>query len=254
MRPRVIPCLLLRGRVLVKGVRFRDHKYVGDPINALRIFNTKEVDEIVFQDISATAENRIPDIEHISQIADESYMPFAVGGGVKTIEDARKLLGAGAEKVIINTSAFENPTIIREMSRTFGSQSVVVSIDARKTSYGSYEVVIRSGAKGVGKDPVAFAAEMESMGAGEIIITSVDQEGSMGGYDLTLTKIVSEAVSIPVIASGGAGKLQDMRAAVLEAGASAAAAGSLFVFHGRRRAVLINFPTKEELIETFGED
>ena len=248
--PRVIPCLLLRGRGLVKGIRFKDYRYVGDPINAVHIFNEKEVDELAFMDITATEENRTPDLSHIRQIADECYMPFSVGGGIRKIENIRDILNAGAEKVILNTAAIESPGLIRQAADKFGSQCIVASIDVKKNILGKYEVITHSGTKKTGKDPVTYARELMEEGAGEILLTSIDREGTMEGYDLNLTKIVSEALTIPVIASGGAGKNKDFKDAV-EAGASAAAAGSMFVFHGRRRAVLINYPDKKELKELF---
>jgi imidazole glycerol-phosphate synthase subunit HisF len=251
LRPRVIPCLLLRGRGLVKGVRFKDHRYLGDPINAVHIFNTKEVDELAFLDISATAENRIVDLKHIEQIADECYMPFAVGGGIRTVEQTREILNSGAEKVIINTAPVDTPNFIRDAAEKCGSQSIVASIDARKNKFGQYDAHIRCGVKSTGLDPVKLAVQMEFLGAGEILLTSIDREGTMEGYDLELIKRVSKAVTIPVIASGGAGKKQDLADAINIGNASAVAAGSMFVFHGPRRAVLINYPDKKEMEETF---
>jgi len=250
LQTRVIPTLLLKGRGLVKGVGFKDHRYIGDPINAVHIFNAKEADELVFLDISATSENRLPDLNHIQQIADECYMPFAVGGGIRRIEDIRAILNAGAEKIVINTVVVENPDLIREASQMFGSQCIVVSIDVRKNLFGGYEVITRGGTRKIGQDPIVFAKKAAEQGAGEILLTSIDREGSMEGYDLELTKKVSAAVSIPVIASGGAGTLQHIKEAI-QSGAQAAAAGSMFVFHGRRRAVLINYPDKKELEELF---
>lgn len=250
LQTRVIPCLLLRGRGLVKGVNFKDHQYLGDPINAVRIFNEKEVDELIFLDIVATRENRIPDLEHISNIADECYMPFTVGGGINTVEHIRDILSAGAEKVSINTAAVENPSLIREASDIFGSQSIVVSIDCKKTK-NRYEVYTHSATKSTALNPVEYAVKMEELGVGEILLTSVDREGTRGGYDIELIKMVSDEVHVPVIASGGAGKLEDFAAAVKDGNASAVAAGSFFVFHGRRKAVLISYPPKEELEKLF---
>jgi len=250
MPPRIIPSLLLRGRGLVKGINFKDRRYIGDPINAVHIFNEKEVDELVFLDITATAENRLPDLSHIQQIADECYMPFAVGGGIRKVEDIRALLNAGAEKVVINTAAEESPHILREAADTFGSQCIVASIDSKKNPLGGYETFTHSGGKRAGKGPIKHAKTMQELGAGEILLTSIDREGTMAGYDLELIQKAAKALTIPLIASGGAGKTEDFKAA-RDAGASACAAGSMFVFHGRRRAVLINYPEKKELEETF---
>jgi cyclase len=250
LQTRVIPTLLLKGRGLVKGIRFKDHRYIGDPINAVHIFNAREADELVFLDISATSENRLPDLNHIQQIADECYMPFAVGGGIRKVEDIRAILNAGAEKVVINTAVAENPNLIRAASQVFGNQCIIVSIDARKKLLGGYETLTHCGTKKTGKDPVELAKLVAESGAGEILLTSVDCEGSMNGYDLELTKKVSAALDIPVIASGGAGNIQHISEAI-HSGAQAVAAGSMFVFHGRRRAVLISYPDKTQLVELF---
>jgi len=250
MLPRVMPSLLLRNKGLVKGIGFKDYRYVGDPLNAVRIFNEKEVDELFFLDITASSEGRSIDLEYVQNIADECYMPFGVGGGIKNLDEFRELVKAGAEKIAINTSAVENPQLIKKGAEVFGSQCVVVSIDTKKTWSGSYRVYIRSGAEKTSLEPVAWAQEVEQHGAGEILINSIDQDGSMQGYDLEIIKKVSASVTIPVIACGGAGKNVHFAEAV-QAGASAVAAGSLFVFHGRRRAVLINAPTTQELEHVF---
>jgi cyclase len=247
LRPRVIPCLLLRGEGLVKGVRFKDYKYVGDPINAVKIFSEKEVDELLFLDISATHENRIPAPDLIQRIADESFMPFGVGGGIRTVQHIRSLLSAGAEKVSINTAAVENPTLITEASEIFGVQSVMVSIDVKRKWTGAYRVYTHGGAKATKLDPIDWACQVEMLGAGEILLNAIDRDGTMKGYDLNLIKSVANAVNIPLIACGGAGKIQDLHDALHISDASAVAAGSFFVFHGPKRAVLINFPTAAEL-------
>lgn len=253
MRPRVIPILLLRGEGLVKGTKFKDYVYLGDPINAVHIFDEKEVDELIFLDISATLENRIPSLEYIAGIADECYMPFAVGGGIKNLEQIQAILHAGAEKVSINTSAVENPGLITEAAKLCGSQSVVVSIDVRKGWGNSYQVYTHSGSKKTKLDPVQWAKRAEELGAGEILLTSIDLDGTMNGYDLNLIQSVSKAVTVPVISCGGAGKVEHLVEAMRN-GASAVAAGSMFVFHGRRRAVLISYPTEEELEQGFGAE
>lgn len=247
-RPRVIPCLLLRGLGLVKSVRFKDHRYIGDPINAVRIFNAKQADELVFLDILASRERRTPPIDLVRKIGDECFMPFAVGGGIRNLSDIRELLNAGAEKVVINSHAVEDPLFVRGATKAFGSSTIVVSIDAKRMRLGRFDVTIYGATKATGLNPVEFAKQMEEMGAGEIIINSVDRDGTMNGYDIGLTRSVATAVSVPVVALGGAGKIQDLADAVNTGKASAAAAGSLFVYHGRRRAVLINFPTKQELL------
>jgi cyclase len=246
-----MPVLLLKGVGLVKGVNFKNHTYLGDPLNAVRIFNTKEVDELVFLDITATAEGRTPDISLVEKIADECYMPFAVGGGINSVEQIREILSAGAEKVCINTAAIENPPFVSEAAKVFGSQSIVVSVDVKERVLRGNDVFTRSGLKPIGRNPVEAARQMQDAGAGEIMLTSIDREGTMKGYDIELTRNVADAVSIPVIASGGAGRLSDMADAVKLGGASAVSAGSFFVFHGPRRAVLINFPEKHELEALF---
>lgn len=245
--PRIIPCLLIKGKGLVKGVHFKNHTYVGDPINAVKIFSEKEVDELILLDITATDENRILDPSIVAEIADEAFMPFVVGGGIRSISDIRSLVCAGAEKVCINTAAVENPSLIKEASDNFGSQSIIISIDAKKDWRGNYEIYTHSGRKREKIHPVIFAEKMAEFGAGEIIINSIEHDGTMAGYDLNLIKQVSDAVSIPVIACGGAGSITDLKAAICDAHASAVAAGSLFVFHSKKRGVLINFLNQEEL-------
>jgi Imidazoleglycerol-phosphate synthase len=245
--PRVIPVLLLSGKGLVKGVQFDSHSYIGDPINTVQIFNAKEVDELIFLDITATAEGRIPSLEMIQRIADQCLMPFSVGGGIKTIKDIRDILSAGAEKVCINTAAMEDPAIIRQAADNFGRQSIIVSIDVRPDKNGVYGVYSRCGTKKTGADVVATARQMEEQGAGEIMLNSIDRDGTMIGYDLPLLQQVCPAVTIPVIACGGAGNNAHLREALEVGHASAAAAGSMFVFHGKRRAVLISYPDKEEM-------
>jgi cyclase len=247
MRPRVIPCLLLRGAGLVKTTRFRDPIYVGDPVNTVRIFNEKEVDELVLLDIGATVENRKPSLDMIERIASEAFMPVAYGGGIRSIDDARAVLACGVEKVVINTAAVEEPRNVREIADAYGSSSVVVCIDVRRKLLGRLEVMVRAGRTGTGLDPVAFARTAEGLGAGEILVNSIERDGTMQGYDLELVRRVARAVSVPVIACGGAGSLQDFSGALHEAGASAVAAGSFFVFHGRHRAVLVSYPTPEQL-------
>jgi len=236
----------LKGEALVKGIQFKNHRYVGDPLNAVHIFNAMEVDELILLDVGATSEKRKPNFKLIENIAGECFMPLAYGGGVWELDDVRKIFEIGVEKVVINSYAFENPEFIREAAKKFGSQSLIVSIDVKKNARGKYEVFVLSGKRGTGTDPVSYAQKMESMGAGEILLSSIDRDGTWKGYDTSLIRHVAEAVKIPVVACGGAGKMEDFSQAVKN-GASAVAAGSLFVYQGKNRGVLINFPTKMEL-------
>jgi cyclase len=227
---RVMPTLLFKNVGLVKGVAFNSWRRVGGALQAVKVYNLREVDELVFLDITATGEGRPPDFETIDELADECFMPLTVGGGVRTVDDVRRLLRVGADKVAVNTAAVERPALIEEVARPFGSQCVVVAIDARKGPDGVYEVCTHSGTRPTGRDPVSWAREAAERGAGEVLLTSIERDGTMTGYDVELTRRVSEAVSIPVIASGGAGRYEDM-AQVLEQGkASAVAAASLFHF------------------------
>ncbi|HEU0294638.1 MAG TPA: AglZ/HisF2 family acetamidino modification protein [Anaerolineales bacterium] len=246
IRPRVIPCLLLKHEGLVKTVKFKDPKYLGDPINIVRIFNDKEVDELIFLDITATVENRHPNFEILGKITSECFMPLGYGGGIRTLEDVKKLLAIGVEKIVLNTSAVENSSLIRAAADYAGSQAVVISIDVKKSLLGKYEVYTRGSKKNTGFDPVKFAVEMEKQGAGELFLNSIDRDGTMQGYDLELVRRVADSVTIPVVACGGAGNIQHLAEAI-EAGASAAAAGSMFVFQGPLRGVLISYPAQEEL-------
>jgi len=250
-RPRVIPVLLLKNLGLVKSTQFKDYRYIGDPINAVKIFNDLKADELVFLDILASKEKRKIHLDFVRNVGDEANMPFAVGGGITSLDDIKEIINAGAEKVIINSYAAEHPDFIRQASEEFGSSTIVVSIDVKKKFLGKTQVYTFAGDKATGKDPVEFARLMEDRGAGEIIITSIEKEGKMAGYDLELIKRISEAVTIPVIAHGGAGNLEHLKQAISSAHASAVAAGSLFVYHGPRNAVLINYPTQEELHHLF---
>ena len=247
IRTRVIPCLLLKGQGLVKTINFSNPKYIGDPINAVKIFNDKEVHELVFLDITASPEKRSPRMDYISDIASECFMPLGYGGGIKTVKQAEDIFNLGVEKVIINTGAIENPSFIHELADLFGSQSIVVSIDVKKNFLGNYQTYTYGGKTKTQWDPVTWAKEAERLGAGEIFLNSIDRDGTMKGYDIPLIKSVSASVSIPVVACGGAGTVEDFGKAVNEGRASAAAAGSLFVYYGKHRAVLINFPNDEEL-------
>ncbi|MCE7859444.1 MAG: imidazole glycerol phosphate synthase subunit HisF [Chloroflexi bacterium CFX2] len=249
IRPRVIPALLLRGQGLVKTVKFKEPKYLGDPINIVRIFNDKEVDELVLLDITATPENHGPQFDLLKNITSEAFIPLAYGGGIRSMDDVRKLLSIGIEKLIMNTSAAETPSLVREVADHAGSQAAVVSIDVKKGLLGKYEVFTHCGQKKTGLDPVKHAVDMERMGAGEIIINSIDRDGTMEGYDVELVCKVADAVQVPVVACGGAGNLSHVSEVIKQGHASAAAAGSIFVFQGPLRGVLISYPTPKELKE-----
>ncbi|MCB1538070.1 MAG: imidazole glycerol phosphate synthase subunit HisF [Rhodospirillales bacterium] len=248
IRPRVIPTLLLKGRGLYKTVKFADPKYVGDPINTMRIFNDKEVDEIAVLDITASREARGPDMDQIMEIVSECFMPLAYGGGITTRDQAMRLFQCGVEKVILNTAAVERPELITEIAEAAGAQAVVVAIDVKKPLIGGPKVYTHGGTRKTALDPVAWAKEAQARGAGEILLTAIDREGTMAGYDVALTRAVADAVNVPVIACGGAGGLLDFRAVLDQGHASAVAAGSLFVFQGPHRAVLISYPTRAELL------
>lgn len=247
LRPRIIPCLLVREKGLVKTVRFRDGKYVGDPINAVKIFNEKEVDELMVLDIDATRDGRGPDDTLIRRMAAECRMPLCYGGGVRTVEDARRVIGLGVEKVAISAAASERPAVVTEISTAVGCQSVVVVLDVRRKLLGTrWEVMVRNGTVGTRRCPIEFAVELQSRGAGEIVINSIDNDGMMKGYDVALAESVRGAISLPLTVLGGAGSLADLEALVQRFGIVGAAAGSLFVFKGPYRAVLINYPGQTE--------
>jgi cyclase len=230
LKIRVMPTLLFKNFGLVKSVQFDSWRRIGSVMQAVKVYNLREVDELVFLDISATPDGHPPDFETVDEIADECFMPLTVGGGVRSVADVRRLLQVGADKVAINSAAVENPELIQAAAQQFGSQCLVISIDVKKQSNGTYEVFTHAGTQPTGKDPVIWAKEVESLGAGEILLTSIDRDGTMTGYDTELTKNISHAVSIPVIASGGAGSYQDMASVLLEGRASAVAAASIFHF------------------------
>lgn len=250
LQTRVIPVLLLGESGLVKTVKFKNPKYVGDAINAVKIFNEKEVDEIIVIDILATQEGRGPNLDFISEVASECFMPLCYGGGISTLDQVKAIFKLGVEKVSINSAALSDLSLVTQAAEIFGSQSVVVAMDVRKSLFGKYSVAAARGAKSLNVDPVEWARKAEAAGAGELFVNSVDQDGTGEGYDLKLLKAISSAVNIPVIACGGAGKLQDFRSAV-DAGASAVAAGSFFVFVGKHRAVLITYPNIRDLDALF---
>lgn len=244
--PRCIPVLLLQNGGLVKTIRFKDPRYIGDPLNAIRIFNEKEVDELVFLDIDASVKGTPIPIKLLKEIAEECFMPLAYGGGIKTIEDIRRVIQIGIEKVIIGSEVIGNREFLKQAIHEFGSSSICVSIDVEKTASGDYKVYSKSGTESSGLDPIDFAQKLDELGVGELFIYSVDRDGTRTGYDLDLIRAIRKAVKIPIIACGGAGTIDDLCLAI-EAGASAVAAGSLFVFHGKHQAVLISYPDKGAL-------
>lgn len=254
LRPRLIPCLLLKGGGLFKTVQFAEPKYVGDPINAVRIFNEKEADELMVLDIDCTANSCPPDVELIARLAVECRMPLCYGGGVKTVEQAKNIVGLGVEKVAVSSAAIEEPQFIRKLSDEIGSQSVVVVIDAKKRLAGAgYDAFIKNGRVNTNRQVVEVAVEAEAAGAGEVVLNSIDNDGRMTGYDLALAKEIRREISIPLTVLGGAGSLSHLKALFDACGVVGAAAGSLFVFKGPFRAVLINYPNplqKEELIRS----
>lgn len=252
-RPRIIPVLLLKDFGLVKSIKFKKYRYVGDPINAVKIFNDKKVDELAFLDITASREKRLISLDFVYKVGDEANMPFGVGGGIRSLDDIRKILKLGAEKVILNTIACENIDFVRHAAEEFGSSTITICVDVKKNIFGKYQVVYNNARKKLKIPLNEYLQMLEYKGAGELIIQSVDRDGTYQGYDLQLIKSVSELVTIPVIALGGAKDYQDFKDAVLKSYASAVAAGSLFVFHGPRRAVLINYPTNEEINNIFRE-
>ena len=254
LRPRIIPCLLVHEGGLVKTVGFKDPKYVGDPINAVKIFNEKEADELVVLDIDATVKNAEPDFKLIARLAAECRMPLCYGGGVRTVAQAKKIIGLGVEKVAISAAALADPTLITRIADEIGSQSVVVVLDVKKRLLGKdHDVFTHNGRKNTRQAVLDVALEAQSRGAGEIVFNVIDNDGRMKGYDLALAQRMRHALRVPMTMLGGAGSLADIGSLVQACGVIGASAGSLFVFKGAYRAVLINYPTpaqKDELIRT----
>ena len=247
-RPRIIPVLLIDDRDLYKTVQFGKRTYLGDVVNAVKIFNRKGIDELSILDIGATRNHREPDFELLRDIASEAFMPLSYGGGITDLEQIRKLFSIGYEKVVINTGLITHPEVVMEAVAQYGSQSIVASIDAKKVRDG-YKCAMCDGKQILNLTPLELAHKAEQMGCGEIIINSIDNDGMMKGYDLELVKTITEAVKVPVIAVGGAGGIDDLKQVIQKAGAHAAAGGSMFVFYGKLRAVLITAPSEEELQE-----
>ena len=248
-RPRIIPVLLLKDQALVKTIKFKKHRYIGDAINDVKIFNELQADELVFLDISASSQRRLIDLEFVKQVSEEANMPFSVGGGIKSSDDIRAIISAGAEKVIIGTQALENPNFIRLASQEYGTSTISVCIDFKKNFLGKNRVWAINGTRSYSYSPHDFACKMEELGAGEIIIQSIERDGSMKGYDLEITHQIVQSVSIPVVALGGAGSIDDLRKLNSSTTINGIAAGSLFVYQGPHKGVLINYPeNKRELL------
>lgn len=246
-RIRVIPILLLHQNGLVKSVKFKDYKYIGDPINAVRIFNDKEVDELAILDISATAEGRKPDPGRIREIVSEAFMPVAYGGGISTVNEVETIIKTGVEKVVLNYNAALHPSLVREAAAAIGSQSITVSMDVKSDFWGRKRVYIKNAQQKTEFEPLEYAQRMEEAGAGELLVNSIERDGTFSGFDIDLIQSIASKVGVPVIAAGGAGSLADFRAAVQTGNASAVAAGSMFVFQRPHRAVLISYPSQTEL-------
>jgi cyclase len=247
LRTRIIPCLQLIDESLVKTVKFRNHGYIGDPINTVRIFNELEVDELCFLDIRATIEKRPPNFEVLHQIADECFMPLSFGGGVRDAETAKKIFSIGFEKIILNTAAYETKHLVTEIANHSGNQSVVGSIDVKKNIWGKYQVYISDGKRKIDIDPIEWAQELESLGAGELLITSMDNDGTWKGYDLEIISKIVQSVRIPVIANGGAGNISHIEEVVKKSNVSAVAIGSMVVYQAKDLGVLVNFPDRSKL-------
>jgi imidazole glycerol-phosphate synthase subunit HisF len=249
--PRIIPCLLLAHGRLVKTVRFGMPSYVGDPINTINIFSALGADEILLLDILATRKDHGPEPAYLAKLAGETSVPLGYGGGIRTLEQVRTVLAAGVEKVVLGTIAGEDPDFIERAATLAGSQAVVVSIDVARDGQGRPRVWLRNGTQMLDRDPAEYARDVERRGAGEILASSIERDGTMAGYDLELTRSIVQAVGIPVIACGGAGRREDLREVTVAGGATAAAAGSIFVFQGRNRSVLVNYFTRPQRASFF---
>jgi cyclase len=251
LRPRIIPSLLIQNNGLVKTINFKNPKYVGDPINAVKIFNEKAVDELAIFDIDATVLGKEPNYNLIERLASQSMMPLCYGGGVKSIEQAKKIFSLGIEKIALSSAIIQNPNLITQISDCVGAQSVIVVLDIKKKLLGGYEIYTHNGKKATGIDPLKFIETAQKLGAGEIIINSIDRDGMMKGYDLDLIAKVREKISLPMTVLGGAGSLFDIQQVIDKHGVIGVAAGSLFVFKGPYKAVLINYPTQQEKNKIF---
>lgn len=251
LRPRIIPSLLIQDNGLVKTINFKNPKYVGDPINAVRIFNEKEVDELAVFDIDATVLGKEPNYSLIERLANQSMMPLCYGGGVKTVEQAQRIFSLGVEKIALSSAVLTNPNLITQIADRVGAQSVVVVLDVKKKILGGYEVYTHNGKKSTGVNPLKFVEEAQRLGAGEIVINSIDKDGVMKGYDFDLIEKIREKITLPMTVLGGAGSLEDIQKIIEKHGVIGIAAGSLFVFKGPYKAVLINYPSREEKNKLF---
>jgi cyclase len=251
LRPRILPSLLIHENGLVKTVNFKNPKYIGDPINAVKIFNEKEVDELAVFDIDATVLGKEPNYSLIERLASQSMMPLCYGGGVKTVEQAQRIFSLGIEKIALSSAVLQNPQLITEIADRVGAQSVIVVLDVKKKLLGGYEVYTHNGKKATGINPFKFVEEAQKLGAGEIVINSIDKDGVMKGYELDLIAKVREKISLPMTVLGGAGSLDDIEKVINQHGVIGVAAGSLFVFKGPYKAVLINYPTQLEKNKIF---
>ncbi len=251
LRSRITPCLLVHKKGLVKTVQFKDPKYVGDPINAVKIFNEKEVDELIVLDIDATVEGRDPDFELIRNLAVECRMPFCYGGGVTTVEEAKKIIKLGAEKVALSSAAINDFDILERIGKAVGIQSVVVVLDIKRKLLGGYEIFINNGKKPTGIKVKDFVQKLNKVGVGEIVINSIDHDGKMNGYDMQLIDLVREATDIPITVLGGAGSYEDIKSVISKYKPIGVSAGSLFVFKGKYKAVLISYPNREQKKELY---
>lgn len=247
LRKRVIPCLQLLDNALVKTVKFKKPAYIGDPINTVRIFNELEVDELCFLDIRATLEDRDPNWDILEQITNECFMPLSYGGGIKSLDTAKRLFQMGFEKVVLNSAAFSNPELITEITTVYGNQAVVGSIDIKKDLFGRSKVYVQDGTKSIGSSPIEWAQKLESAGVGELLITSMDKEGTWHGFDISLISSIADAVDVPVVALGGAGGVDDINDVFANTNASAVGLGSMVVYQKKGMGVLVNFPDNSSI-------
>lgn len=252
LQKRVIPCLLLHKGGLYKTLKFKKPTYIGDPINAIKIFNEKEVDELMFLDIDASVQNKEPSYKMLEDIASECFMPLCYGGGVKTIDQMKKIYSLGVEKISISSASIENPNLIEEASNIFGKQSVIVTVDIKKDLFGNKKVFINNGKKNTKLNPIDFIKKVESLGAGELVINSIDNDGVMNGYDIDLLKEIKSHIKIPIIALGGAGNLSHIKEVFEKANVDAVSCGSMFVYQGPLKGVLINYPPYQKIQELLG--
>lgn len=249
LRSRLIPCLLLKNRSLVKTTKFKNFKYIGDPSNTVKIFNELEVDEIMIFDIDASKKNNAPNFELIKDLSSECFMPLSYGGGINSIDHAKKLFDLGVEKIALNSSAINQPNLINQLSKIYGSQAIIGSIDVKRNLFGNRQVWSCSGLINTKKDPVKWALELEDRGVGEIFLTSIDNEGTWNGFDLDIIRRMSQSIYIPLVAHGGAGNLNHIKDAIDISGASAVGIGNMVVYQKKNMGVLVNFPDKEKINE-----